>query len=250
MQNNKYLVYPLLSVTINGTEIKQRPSCFRLITDRGIPSILATLDYPSDFKEGKPGDTLIIELMDGTERYLLFTGTIYDAHAHGAHRNLRLTDGYKQLCNTLVTPAYRKEKALVILQDTLDAAKITETEITCPAVELARFSTVSIPGDTCIALLINALIGYGHNGIRYFFDCHNTFRFGTIDDTGKNKEETYTFETRNNILRTGPGWVETLPHPIRHSQKITIDGTAMITQRTDLMVSQHHSRIKIWVGEA
>jgi hypothetical protein len=250
MQNNKYLVYPILSVTINGTEIKQRPSCFRLITDKGIPSILATLDYPSDSELGELGDTISIELVMETERYLLFTGFIYDDHVRGAYRTLDLTDGYKQLCDTLVTPAYRKEKALVILQDTLDAAKITEAKITCPAVELARFSTVSIPGDTCIALLINALIGYGHNGIRYFFDSHNTFRFGTIDDTGKNEGESYAFETRNDILRTGSGWVETLPYPIRHSQNITIDGTAMITQRTALMVSQHRSRIKIWVGEA
>jgi hypothetical protein len=246
---DKYLVYPVLSVTLKGQEIKERPACFRLITDRGLPSILATLDYPADFEGGEPGDTLSIELVQGIERNLLFTGVIYDAHVHGAYRNLRLTDGYKHLCDTPVTPAYRKEKAQVIVQDTLDAAKITEAAITCPAVELARFSTDTISADVCIALLINALMGYGNPGIRYFFDAHNTFCFGTIEDTGKQEGEPYAFETGNDILRTGPGWIETLPRPIRHSQKITIDGTDMITRRTDLMVSPHRSRIKLWVGE-
>jgi hypothetical protein len=250
MQNNKYLVYPILSVTINDTEIKQRPSCFRLITDRGLPSILSALDYPSDFEEGKPGDTITIELVEEVERYLLFTGIIYDAHVHGAYRNLRLTDGYKQLCDTYVIPAYRKEKAQVILQDTLDAAKITKTAITCPAVVLARFSTESISADTCIALMVNALMGYNYRGIRYFFDASNGFHFGTIEDTGKNEGEPYAFETRKHILRMGPGWIETLPYPIRHSQKIKINDTDVITQRTDLMVSQQRSRLKLWVEEA
>jgi hypothetical protein len=250
MQENKYLVYPILSVKINGTEIKQRPAYFRLITDRGIASIRAELNYPSDFEQGKPGDKIRIELVEDAEQHLLLTGIIYDVHVREAYCNLLLTDGYKQLCDTQVTPAYRKEKALVILRDTLDAAKITEAAITCPAVELARFSTDSIAGDTCIALLINALIGYGQSGIGYFFDVHNTFRFGTLEDTGRNEGDVYTFETRKDILRTGLGWIETLPHPIRHSQKITIDGTNMITHRTDLMVSPHRSRIKLWVGEA
>jgi hypothetical protein len=249
MQANKYLVYPVLSVSLNGTEIKQRPACFRFITDRGTPAILATLDYPAHFEGGEPGDTIIIELVIEAKRYLLFTGVIYDAHVRGAYRNLLLADGYKQLCDTLVTPAYRKEKARVILQDTLDAAQITEAEITCPAVELARFSTVSIPADTCIALLIDALRGYNHRGIRYFFDAHNTLRFGTLEDTGKNDGEPYAFETRKHILRTGPGWIETLPYPIRHSQNITINDTQVITQRTDLLVSQRRSQLKLWVGE-
>jgi hypothetical protein len=250
MQENKHLVYPVLAVTINGTESKQRPACFRLITDRGIPSLLAELDYPSDCEDGKSGDTLSISLVEEAEPYLLFTGIIYDAQVHGAYRKLRLTDGYKQLCDTPVTPAYRKEKAQVIVQDTLDAAKITDTALTCPAVEIARFSTVRISADTCIALLINALIGYGYTGIRYFFDVHNTFCFGAFEDTGKNKGEPYTFETRKNILRTGPGWIEILPCPIRHSQKIRINDTDVITLRTDLMVSQRRSRLKMWVGEA
>jgi hypothetical protein len=138
MRENKYLVYSILSVQINGTEIKQRPAYFRLITDRGIPSILAELNYPSDFEQGEAGDKIRIELVQDAEQNLLLTGIIYDAHVHGAYRNLLLTDGYKQLCDTQVTPAYRKEKALVILRDTLDAAKITEAAITCPAVELAE----------------------------------------------------------------------------------------------------------------
>jgi hypothetical protein len=208
------------------------------------------LDYPSDFEEGKPGDTLTVELIEDVKRYPLFTGIMYDAHVHGAYRNLLLTDGYKPLYDTQVTPAYRKEKAQVILQDTLDAANITKTAITCPAVEIARFSTDTISADTCISLLINALIGYNYRGIRYFFDAHNTFHFGTFEDTGKQEGEPSRFETRKHIIRTGPGWIEMLPYPIRHSQNITIDGTNMITQRTDLMVSQQRSRLKLWVGEA
>ncbi|MDR2394819.1 MAG: hypothetical protein LBD93_11800 [Treponema sp.] len=58
----------------------------------------------------------------------------------------------------------------MIVQDTLDAAGITETVITCPAVELARFSMARITADECITLRITALYEYGYTVFSYFFD--------------------------------------------------------------------------------
>jgi hypothetical protein len=178
---------------------------------------------------------------------LLFTGEIYDAKIHGACRDLALTDGYKKLCDTLFNPAYRKEQAKVIVEDALGAAGIGEQKITVPPVKIARFSLVSSPVKICLDLLIKALEEHGCHGLRYFFDAENTFRFGTLDDTAINEGEAVSLETAKSIIRTGAGWVETLPLPVRHSQEVTINDIAMKTCRTDLLVSQDRSRLRLWV---
>lgn len=244
------LQHPVLEITIGGTPVDKRPSAFTLITAQGFPSIFSKLRYPQDAIVGKTHDPVTVTLMVPGEQYLLFTGEIFSTGIHGAIRDLSLTDGYKKLCDTLVISAYRKETAKVILQDILEQAGITKTAITCPSVEMARFSTEKIPADACIALLIKALEEHGHHGLRYFFDEENTFRFGTESDTGKNEGAAYEFETGKNILKKGDGWIEVLPLPIRHSQAITVDGTRMLPFRTDLSVTARSSRLILWVKEA
>jgi hypothetical protein len=102
----------------------------------------------------------------------------------------------------------------------------------------------------CIDLLIDALKEHGAEGLRYFFDEKDAFHFGTAEDTGKNEGGAFAFETGKNILRTGSGWIEVLPRPIRHTQGLTVNGKELLTVRTDLRVSRKASRLTLWVREA
>jgi hypothetical protein len=239
--------HPLLQVAVNGKLIESRPSRFTLITDEGFPNAPARLSYPVEAGVMAPEDNVTVSLANDDGERLYFTGTVFNVKPHGAYRDIGLTDDYVKLCGTTVTPAYRKEKAPVILQDVLDAAGIADTKITCPSEELPWFSTAGIPAARCVSLLIDALRGYGHTDLRFFFDAENVFRFGTPKDTAVNEGENYALETGKNILRTGSGWVEILPLPIRHSQKVTIGGQPLFVYRTDLTVSLSASRLKLWV---
>ena len=137
----------------------------------------------------------------------------------------------------------------MILQDILDAAGVGSRAITCPSVELARFSSASLPASSCLSLLVKALEEHGHSGLRFFFDAKNVFRFGTLDDTGINEGATVALESGKNIVRKGPGWVEVLPMAIRHSQVVTVDGVRVVPVRTALMVSHQWSRLTLWIKE-
>jgi hypothetical protein len=161
-----------------------------------------------------------------------------------------LTDSYQKLCDGEYAAAYRKEKAAVILEDMLGAAGLSDTLITCPDVELARFSTRTMPCRQIIDLLIDALKEHGFTGLNYFFDAKDVFHFGTAGDTGMNEGDAYTFESAKNILKTGPLWIETLPAPIRHTQKVTVNGTELLTVRTDVAISGKRSRLAMYLGEA
>jgi hypothetical protein len=185
---------------------------------------------------------------DITELY--FSGTVYAESTDGAYRELFLTDGYKKLCYTDFTAAYRKEKAANILEDILGAAGITEKAVTCPDIEPARFSTQNISARICIDVLINALGEHGAEGLTYFFDEKDVFHFGTKADTGKNEGAAFSFETGKNIVRSGSGLIEVLPCPIRHTQEVTVDGKAMVTTGTDLTVMRYRSRLTLWLGAA
>ena len=242
--------HPILNVEIGGGSPDRRPSSFSLITDEGFPSVVASLKFPADETKGKTGDPVTVNMTIGTEEYLLFTGEVCSVSVSGRYRNLALTDGYKKLCDTPIIAAYRKEQAKVILQDTLDSAKITETKITCPGVEIARFSTKEIPADSIIEFLIKALEEHNHMGLRYFFDEMDAFHFGTDADTGKNEGDVFKFETGKNILKKGEGWIEVLPVPVRHTQEVSVDGTMLVTRRTHLFVSGNSSRITLWLREA
>jgi hypothetical protein len=243
---NSNLRYPVLRVQIAAAEAAGRPAAFSLITDVGFHSVLAKLSYPVLNGAGQIGEDIVISLVSGSEEHIYFTGGIYDVQIQGAYRVLYLTDDFKKLCDTAVTPSYRKETAAAILQDALDAAGITDTKITCPAVEIARFASATVPADRCLDLLIQALEEHGQFGLRYFFDADNRFRFGTREDAAVNEGPVFVLESGDNILRRGNGWAEILPLPIRHSQNITVNGRDMITVRTELTVSKNHSRLRVW----
>jgi len=250
MQNVNRTEHPVLTVEISGGSADRRPSEFALITDEGFPSVEARLQFPADETKGKPGDKVTVNITIGTEEYLLFTGEIYTASVSAKYRNLSLTDGYKKLCDTPIIAAYRKEQAKVILQDTLDSSGISETSVTCPSVLVHRFSTKEIPAEYIIRLLIKALEEHGHMGLRFFFDEKDIFHFGTDADTGKNEGKIFEFETGKNIIRKGEGWIEALPLPVRHTQKVIVDGKPLVTRRTDLIVAGNNSRLKLWLREA
>jgi hypothetical protein len=242
--------HPVLEVSINGEALGIPPAQFTLITDQGFPSVMATLSYPGEGDTGSPGDRITVSLTTEQASVLFFTGTIYKSYEVGKLRVLGLSDGYKKLCDTKVNPAYRREKAKIILQDTLDAAGIKETSITCPGVELGRFSTARISVARCIVLLIKALEEHGVTGLRYFFDERDVFHFGTGEDTGVNEGEVIAFETGKDIISKGEGYIEVLPLAIRHSRKITIDGMSMETVRTEVRISRGRSRTVLWVKGA
>jgi hypothetical protein len=242
--------HPVLNVEIGGGSPDRRPSSFSLITDEGFPSVLASLQFPADETKGNTGDPVAVNMAVGDEEFLLFTGEIYAVNVSAKHRILNLTDGYKKLCDTPIIAAYRKEQASVILQDTLGSSGIGEKSVTCPPVLIHRFSTKEIPAEHIIALLIKALEEHGHKGLRYFFDEKDTFHFGTSSDTGKNEGNVFEFETGKNIIKKGWGLIEVLPLPVRHTQKVIVDGKTLVTRRTDLKVAGNNSRLKLWLREA
>jgi hypothetical protein len=250
MPNSEMLQHPVIEVSLGRTVVEKWASEFKLQTQAGFHSVVSRLLYPADSDVGSVDDEVTVSLVSDDAAILYFTGKVYSANVHDSYRELLLTDSYKKLCDAKYAAAYRKEKASTILDDILGAADITEKSITCPDVELARFSTQTIPARMCIDLLIDALKEHGAEGLCYFFDEKNTFHFGTAKDTGKNEGEAFAFETGKDILRTGTGWIEVLPRPIRHTQDLTIDGKELLTVRTDLRVSRKSSRLMLWVKEA
>jgi hypothetical protein len=249
MRNNETLHRPVIGVSIGGTVVEDRPSKFELATRAGFHSVTARLLYPADSGAGNVGDDITVSLVSDDMTDLYFSGVVYSAAPHGKSRELLLADGYKKLCETGFTAAYRKEKAAFILEDILGTAGINDTLITCPGVELARFSTQTIPARLCIDLLIGALREHGAEGLEYFFDEKDVFHFGTSADTGKNEGEAESFETGKNIICSGPGWIEVLPRPIRHSREITVNGKPLVTARTDLTVSRLSTRLVLHLRE-
>jgi hypothetical protein len=244
------LRHPVIEVSIGGTVVDTRASGFRLMTQSGFHSVVSCLSYPADAEAGASGDDITMSLVSGDKTDLYFSGRIYSVNVRDPYRELLLTDNYKNLCDTDFTAAYRKEKAAAILEDILGAAGISETAITIPDVELARFSAQTVPARICIDLLVDALKEHGAEGLSYFFDEKNVFHFGTEADTGKNEGEAFAFETGKDILRTGRGWIELLPHPIRHTQRVTVDGKELLSVRTDLRLSRGSSRIVVYLKEA
>jgi hypothetical protein len=224
MASSDALKHQILAVSIGGSAVDQHAVSFRLRTASGFHSVSARLLYPADSGVGNAGDDITVSLITNNKTDLYFTGKIYSAAKQDSKRELLLTDSYKKLCDGEYAAAYRKEKAAAILEDILGAAGISDTAITCPDVELARFSTRTLPCRQLIDLLIDALKEHGVTGLTYFFDAKDVFHFGTVSDTGINEGEAYSFESAKNILKTGSAWIETLPAPIRHTQKVTVDG--------------------------
>jgi hypothetical protein len=250
MAGSNALKHQILAVSIGGSVVDKHAVSFRLQTASGFHSVAARLLYPADSDVGSVGDDITVSLITDNKTDLYFTGKIYSAALQDSKRELLLTDSYQKLCGGEYAAAYRKENAAAILDDILTAAGIRDRSITCPDVELARFSTQTIPCRRLIDLLIEALKEHGFTGINYFFDAKDVFHFGTVNDSGINEGEAYTFESAKNILKTGPLWIETLPAPVRHTQKIKVNGKELLTVRTDVTISGKRSRLALYLGEA
>jgi hypothetical protein len=250
MASSDALKRQTLEVSIGGSVVDKHAVSFRLQTASGFHSVAARLLYPADSGVGNVGDDITVSLITDNKTDLYFTGKIWSAALQDSKRELLLTDSYQKLCDGEYAAAYRKEKAAAILEDILGAAGISDTLITCPDVELARFSTQTMSCRQLIDLLINALKGHGFAGLNYFFDAKDVFHFGSVSDTGINEGEAYAFESAKNILKTGTLWIETLPAPIRHTQKISVNGREVFTVRTDVTISGKRSRLAMYLGEA
>jgi len=238
-----------VDVELNGQQIAKRPLSFRLVTDQWIPTAVCELIYPATVDIGGDGDDIVIALKTPDSSHVLFTGHVYNVKVYGNERRLNLTDGYKNLFDTVVTPAYRKETAAVILSDTLDAAGITDQAITCPDVEIPRFSLPQTRAPQVLSYLIKTLRSFGFSGLRYFFDAENTFRFGTASDSAINPGEPLSLETGRNIIAKYPEKIITLPVAFRHSQEIEVDGVAVTATRTELVLTARRSSLAIRVKE-
>ena len=250
MQTSELIRHPVIEVSLGGNVATDRPSAFYLATESGFHSTAARLLFPADSRAGGAGEAVTVSLVSDGNSELYFTGVVYSAATHGKYRELLLADGYKKLCETNYTAAYRKEKAAAILDDILGAAGIGEKAVTCPDAEVARFSTKSIPARLCVDLLIDALAEYGFEGLEYFFDEKDVFHFGTAADTGKNEGAAENFETGKNIVSSGSGWIEVLPRPVRHTREITVNGNSLITLRTDLAVLRKSARLVLYIRAA
>lgn len=250
MEKADILRHPVIEVAIGGNMVEQYPVLFALATQTAFRSVSSRLLYPANSGAGKAGDAITVSLTSDGVTDLYFTGTVYSANVHGQYRELLLTDSFKKLRDTGFTAAYRKEKAVTIIDDILAVSGVTEKAVTCPNVEMARFSTLTIPGERCLELLIDALKEHGEEGLVFFFDEKDVFHFGTAENTGKNEGAAEAFETGGNILRSGSGWIEILPRPIRHTRAVSVNGTGLVTVRTDLIVSRKSSRLTLWLREA
>jgi hypothetical protein len=250
MANSDALKHQILAVSIGGSVVDKHAVSFRLRTASGFHAVAARLLYPADSGVGSVDDDITVSLITNNKTDLYFTGKIYSAALQDSRRELLLTDSYQKLCGSEYAAAYRKEKAAAILEDILGTAEISDTLITCPDVELARFSTPTMPCRHLIGLLIDALTAHGFAGLTYFFDAKDVFHFGSISDTGINEGEAHAFESAKNILKTGSGWIETLPAPIRHTQKVAVNGKELLTVRTDVIISGKRSRLAMYLGEA
>ena len=248
MPSNKIIHRHTLEVELNGQLTDTRACRFNLVTQKGFSSVFATLHFPTGSKDGKKGDTIKVYIADKESKDLYFTGTVYNATEIDNYRKLFLTDGYWKLCHTSFTASYRKEKASSIVSDVLDAAGVSEKSVTVPDVELARFSTKDIPANLVLDILIDALESHGVKKLCYFFDEKDCFHFGTTKDTGKNTGGTFRFNTKENIFSHGADWFETLPAPIRHSMKVTVDGVSREVIRTELTVREKVSRLLLYFG--
>lgn len=248
MPSNKIIHRQTLEVELNGQLTDTRACRFNLVTQKGFSSVFATLHFPTGSKDGKKGDSIKVYIADKESKDLYFTGTVYNATEIDNYRKLFLTDGYWKLCHTSFTASYRKEKASSIVSDVLDAAGVSEKSVTVPDVELARFSTKELSAHLVLDILLDALKEHGARDITYFFDEKDCFHFGTPKDTGKNTGKTFCFNTKETIFSHSADWIETLPSPIRHSMKVTVDGVSKEVIRTDLTVQEGVSRLILHVG--
>lgn len=248
MPSNKIIHRHTLEVELNGQLTDTRACRFNLVTQKGFSSVFATLHFPTGSKDGNKGDSIKVYIADKESKNLYFTGTVYNATEIDNYRKLFLTDGYWKLCHTSFTASYRKEKASSIVSDVLDAAGVSEKSVTVPDVELARFSTKELSAHLVLDILLDALEEHGAKDITYFFDEKDCFHFGTPKDTGKNTGGTFRFNTKENMLSHGADWFETLPAPIRHSMKVTVDGVSREVIRTELTVREKVSRLLLYFG--
>ena len=246
MPSNKIIQRQTLEVELNGQLTATRACRFNLITQKGFHPVIADMYFPVDSKDGKKGDSIKVYIANKERTALYFTGTVDGVFERSPYRLLSLTDSYSKLCNTMFTASYRKEKASSIINDILDAAEVSEKSVTVPDVELARFSTKTIPAHLVLDILIDALEAHGVKKLCYFFDEKNSFHFGTPKDTGKNTGGTFRFNTQENIFSHGADWIETLPSPIRHSMKVTVDGVSKEVIRTELTVQEKASRLLLY----
>ena len=233
MPSNKIIQRHTLEVELNGQLTATRACRFNLITQKGFHPVIADMYFPVDSKNGKKGDSIKVYIADKERTALYFTGTVDGVFERSPYRLLSLTDSYSKLCNTMFTASYRKEKASSIINDILDAAEVSEKSVTVPDVELARFSTKTIPAHLVLDILIDALEAHGVKKLCYFFD-------------EKNTGGTFRFNTQENIFSHGADWIETLPSPIRHSMKVTVDGVSKEVIRTELTVQEKASRLLLY----
>ena len=250
MPSNKIIHRHTLEVELNGQITDTRACRFTLVTQKGFHPVMADMYFPAGSKDGKVGDTIKVYIADKESKELYFTGIVDGVFQSGHYRLLSLTDSYSKLCSTMFTASYRKEKASSIINDILDAAGVSEKSITVPDVELARFSTKTIPAHLVLDILINALEEHGTKELYYFFDEKDCFHFGTTKDTGKNTGGTFRFNTKENIFSHGADWFEILPAPIRHSMKVTVDGVSREVIRTDLTVRENASRLLLYFSRS
>ncbi|MBN2536375.1 MAG: hypothetical protein JXB88_26060 [Spirochaetales bacterium] len=242
---------PVIRVIINNHVVTDKPHRFILRTDYDLPYVIAELVYPGNISPGNPHDSVVITLIYNTDTYRLFSGYIFKISKQKQKTVLHLSDGFEKLWATVLAVSYRKENARVILNDIIQKAGLTNVQIACPVVEFARFSTLQIPVSEIIRKIIETLKSYGYDyEYRFFFDADNTFRFGTLSDTGINPGERFAFETGVNIIEKGDSRFQTVALPIRHSQEIEVNKKTIIPHRTSLVISRTESRIMIWGWES
>lgn len=220
-----------LALGINCLSIKKVPVAnIKIILDKSVKVNLK--------------DNVTVKLCDTLNEWTIFTGWVdhfyIDNYLIVFCKNANSFALSKQICES-----YTHEKIKNIVLDLLNIINITSYKVTLPDITLDFVAY----GTFCKILneLIEALYLYGvENEIHYFFDHNNTFRFGTINDVAIhdyskifNLDNTFIFHNLEN-------GIQTIPLPIKHSQKVIYHNQEIFTTRTNLVVYPKYSYMEVY----
>ncbi|MBN2546572.1 MAG: hypothetical protein JXB50_12300 [Spirochaetes bacterium] len=238
------MLNPYLIVKISGKEVKNIG--FTLITMKNSCNIQAKLFVPKTIKSSLKDEVEVSLGYHGQDEWKIFKGFIDNFYDDMKMKVIILKDGNTDFWGTKILESYRKEKAKNILNDCLEKCKIDDTKITIPEVEFDRFLICDSASNNVCRNIIETLYSYGTDKeLQYFFDENNVFHFGSIEDTGKNEGEAFNFD-ETNVLKYHENGFETFALPVRHSQKIKLNDSEIMTLKTVLTVMPKNTKLEVY----
>jgi hypothetical protein len=238
------MLNPYLIAKINGREIKSIG--FTLLTIAGTPFIQSKIYIEKNTNCSLEDEIEVYLGYTNQSEWKVFTGWIECFYESSNMKVAVLRDGTKKFWVDKILESYRKEKAKNILDDCLALSGVNDKKVTMLDVEFARYLLNNQTNNDICEGIIASLYSHGEDKkLQYFFDQNNTFHFGSIEDTGVNESEKFSFDEKN-ILRKLKQGFETFALPVRHSQKITVNNEEKTTTKTLLNIFPKNSYSEIY----